>query len=651
MSLSNPYKGLFPYTPKDERLFFGREKESLDLVDMIKRNKLVVVFGESGTGKTSLINAKLFPSLRNQYYFPIYIRINFSSPHSPISQTREIIFRELSSWDSSIPNFEPDTSLLEFAARTSVFKGLVKPILFFDQFEELFTISPRYNSQHNTEELISQLAELIETDRLSDKYLERESTKKQELGIDEQHENILRFKVVFSLRQDFIAQLDDLRFKIPSIVSSRYRIKKFNYIQAYEAIVGPPWEIIKDFSAREKNAEIITEDAAFQSIKELGRPTLTTAEDINLMKHILQSVSKRFSFHEHKDLEHLEFDPTIVSLYCYQLFEDSLKNNDDLPQITLEQVRSSPYDQIIKRYYDSSFVKRRIKYAIEKFLITPDGRRVLIPLKDFVLKAKISEKEIEELRQKTAILRIYGKDEDREVEIAHDQIAKRALISKKEREANRIKRNAAIISLTALVVVTLSIIVSLYYIRQKEKLVEIQYLQKVNDSLNNQRDRLSTNLRKVENNYNEALTKQNTLVTDKDEINKQIYLIKNQLSSEVDRNYKLSSELISTKRENDINKKNYSQSINEISNVKKEVASLEKEITYANARIKSFTSDLAEIQEKNNRLQNENLTWQARYKSKVDSLGILRTENKNLKDQLNKKPVINNKKADSASKQ
>ena len=633
MNLINPYKGLFPYTSKDEHVFFGREKESSDLIEMIKNNKLVVLFGESGTGKTSLINAKLFPSLRNQYFFPIYIRINFSSTIPPISQVKEIIYQELHSWDETVPGFTSTTTLLEYAAKTCLFKGLVKPILFFDQFEELITIAPRHISQANIDELINQLAELIESNQLPARYIEKNEPEKQEFNMDQQHENMLRFKVVFSLRQDFIAQLDDLRFKIPSIITSKYRIKKFNYIQAYEAIVGPPLEITKNLEGWKKETPVISEEAAFQSIKELGKPTLTTTEDISLMNQNLLSVIKRFTFHEQKDMENLEFDPTIVSLYCYQLFEDAKKNNDEFTRITLEQVHNSPFDQIIKRYYDSSLVQKKLKYAIENFLITPDGRRLLMPIKEFAEKAKITVDEIDDLRQRTAILRIYGKDDDREVEIAHDQIAKRALVSKKEREANKIKRNAAVISFAALFVVTLAISFILYYVNQEKKKVDIIRLLRAEDSLKVQNDRLATDLNQANNNYND--------------INKEFSLFKTQNSSDFTR---LENEINTANQDKikltESNKALLTQSQVLQNQYKTQLNVAENQRKIADQK----TDELNKLISTNTRLQNEISNLQARYKNYNDTLDfykrnlnttnarikVLETDNKRITAEINR---------------
>lgn len=59
-----PYQGLSPYNALTESVFYGRDKLLTDLENAIisvqsKRNKLVVVLGASGSGKTSLLSAGL----------------------------------------------------------------------------------------------------------------------------------------------------------------------------------------------------------------------------------------------------------------------------------------------------------------------------------------------------------------------------------------------------------------------------------------------------------------------------------------------------------------------------------------------------------------------------------------------------------------
>lgn len=508
-NLKNPYKGLYQYTSKDESLFFGREKETSDLVQMIKNNQLTVIYGDSGTGKTSLIKAKLFPELSRQYYFPIYIRFNYLGKTDPLTQLRETIYKELNSWDKQTEPFTSDLTLIEYAAQTSILNGLVKPILFFDQFEELFTLGQKYVEQKALENFILQISDLVEM-RLPDRKKRRQLIPAEKFTNETSNEevcteNVLRFSVVISMRQEYLAQLDDLRFSIPSIGSNRYRIKKFDHKQAHRAIVQPAKVFVSSRNPKTE-LEIINGKAALKVINQLKRLGFTKIKELIEAPGKTKNVASQFfslitdffrkfkkkskHFQEKADIDDIffqnsEIDPTILSLYCHQLYKEGNEVEYGLREISEEQVVKSPADEIIKNYYNESLSRRKIKLAIENFLITPDGRRVLVPLKDFVGRFKGDEKDIIDLVNKTGILRIYGEGDQREIELAHDQIAKRALRSKKEREANIIKRNAAIIFLTGLAVIILGIATTAYYIQRERRNVTISYLENQISEKNN----------------------------------------------------------------------------------------------------------------------------------------------------------------------
>src|SRR3712207_7103956 len=60
-----PRSTLFPYTTLfRSHLFFGREKETEDLVALLRTEALVMVAGDSGSGKSSLVKAGLVPAWR-----------------------------------------------------------------------------------------------------------------------------------------------------------------------------------------------------------------------------------------------------------------------------------------------------------------------------------------------------------------------------------------------------------------------------------------------------------------------------------------------------------------------------------------------------------------------------------------------------------
>lgn len=59
-----PYKGLDVFDEEDAELFFGREKIVDDLVERIKKSRIVFITGPSGSGKSSLVRAGLIPALK-----------------------------------------------------------------------------------------------------------------------------------------------------------------------------------------------------------------------------------------------------------------------------------------------------------------------------------------------------------------------------------------------------------------------------------------------------------------------------------------------------------------------------------------------------------------------------------------------------------
>jgi tetratricopeptide (TPR) repeat protein len=58
-----PYKGLIPFSEKDEQFFAGREREVKLTITSLYGAPLTVLYGESGVGKTSLIRAGVLPEL------------------------------------------------------------------------------------------------------------------------------------------------------------------------------------------------------------------------------------------------------------------------------------------------------------------------------------------------------------------------------------------------------------------------------------------------------------------------------------------------------------------------------------------------------------------------------------------------------------
>ncbi|HEY4641843.1 MAG TPA: AAA family ATPase, partial [Thermoanaerobaculia bacterium] len=60
---SNPFPGLRPFEPDEDYLFFGRERQTDELLRRLRTTRFLSILGTSGSGKSSLVRSGLIPSL------------------------------------------------------------------------------------------------------------------------------------------------------------------------------------------------------------------------------------------------------------------------------------------------------------------------------------------------------------------------------------------------------------------------------------------------------------------------------------------------------------------------------------------------------------------------------------------------------------
>ncbi|MEU6512007.1 hypothetical protein [Streptomyces sp. NPDC046942] len=110
-----PYRGLVRFEPDDHHLFFGRGRVVEELKQLVSDHRLAVLFGASGSGKSSLLRAGLIPRLREE-----------------IARTgRPAVIRVLT------PGARPATTYAHLLAPA---EGELESWVVVDQFEEVFTL-------------------------------------------------------------------------------------------------------------------------------------------------------------------------------------------------------------------------------------------------------------------------------------------------------------------------------------------------------------------------------------------------------------------------------------------------------------------------------------------------------------------------------
>ena len=81
----NPWPGLLPFGEADWKYFRGREFESEMLYRRVERERLTILFAPSGLGKSSILQAGLFPLLRRENVLPVYTSATYTNTHTPRS--------------------------------------------------------------------------------------------------------------------------------------------------------------------------------------------------------------------------------------------------------------------------------------------------------------------------------------------------------------------------------------------------------------------------------------------------------------------------------------------------------------------------------------------------------------------------------------
>ena len=182
----NPFKFLDSYNKEDKDRFFGRKKETAQLFNAVHASNLVLVYGASGTGKTSLIHCGLANQFHDTDWLPIFIRRG--------SDLNRSVHRELG-------KLLTDTTH-DMALRHQVrelYMEYYRPIyLIFDQFEELYIMGSEeeQNTFHQT------ISDLLQS------------------GV--------HCKILLVIREEYIAYLSEFEKVVPPLFDNRLRIEKMN---------------------------------------------------------------------------------------------------------------------------------------------------------------------------------------------------------------------------------------------------------------------------------------------------------------------------------------------------------------------------------------------------------------------------------------
>jgi hypothetical protein len=214
----DPYVGPQPFRRTDAKRFFGREESTDELFSLVLASRVVILYAQSGAGKSSVVNAGLSPLLEKHGFEVLPIaRVQGVVPagKTALQLGNPYVYFTLASWGEQVPDATADgmlsTTLARLPRNTDSYGDPAYRLLIFDQFEELFTSFPTCWSQRTR--FAEELARCVDDD--------------------------VRLRILFVVREDHLADVLSLTEAFPPSHSSSMRLPLLGEDDAVEAIEGP----------------------------------------------------------------------------------------------------------------------------------------------------------------------------------------------------------------------------------------------------------------------------------------------------------------------------------------------------------------------------------------------------------------------------
>ncbi len=413
MDPENPWPGLAAYSEQSSTYFYGRGDEVGELLRRVRRHRLTVLFGQSGLGKTSLLNAGLFPLLRSERFLPVPLRLDFSpGAIGLVEQVKTRIQAVIaeSGLAEEASNPRPDETLWAyFHRRGDQFRGpdgqLRVLVLVFDQFEEIFTLGESGRTSSGNR-FLTELGDLIENRPPT----EIEESIEADFEVADQFEyGKDQYRVLLALREDYLAHLEDLRLSMPSLSQNRVRLNRMTDRQAVDAVLGPGADLVSS----------------------------------SLAQAIVRFVSGANSKGRSDGTTRIEVEPSLLSLVCHEL------NNKRrvLRQSTITpDLLAGSSDAILHDFYERCLADQApaVRRFVEDQLLTDSGFRENIALERA---RKLLDQEgaptaaIDQLIDRR-LLHVEERLNVRRVELTHDILTGVVKASRDSRRAREEKEEA-----------------------------------------------------------------------------------------------------------------------------------------------------------------------------------------------------------------
>lgn len=411
---NNPWPGLTPFTENLSAFFFGRDQEAAELFRLVRRETLTLLFGQSGLGKSSLLQAGLAPRLRQADFIPVNIRLDHAvETPALVDQVKAALRQVIEERLVDAPHPSPNQTLWEYFHRKDADfwtpkHRLATPVLIFDQFEEIFTLGRGSDlARSRGDAFLQQLGDLIEN------RIPEDLKKKLDDGAVEP--NQFSFgdawcKVLITFREDYLPDLEGLRLQIRSVMQNRMRIVRMNGTQALDVVVKAGADLVESGTG-----PLIVQFVAAAGADGTAVPV--------------------------ERLAAMEVEPALLSVVCRELNNKRIHVGQD--RITADLLAGSRRE-ILSDFYQRSIedLPESVRIFVEDRLLTPSGIRDNIALENALLEPGITREMIERLVARR-LLRVEDRLGVARVELTHDILAQPIRASRDTRQQRLALENAA----------------------------------------------------------------------------------------------------------------------------------------------------------------------------------------------------------------
>jgi hypothetical protein len=247
-TVENPYVG--PRSLRERDGIFGRKAEITEVRRKLVARRILLIYSQSGAGKSSLLEAGVVPELRSRGFEVLpTIRVGHAFDGTTGEANRYAISmiasleERLDDEERMPPDMLPRVDIVDYVHELCNRAEGDQLCLVFDQFEEIFTLHP--TDVEAKRRFFESLGRVLKDERLF---------------------------VLISMREDFIAQLDPYLEYLPTRLKTRYRLELLDKDAAAEAAREPADKVGVTFQ----------DDAVEELIDDLRRVPVQTADGVEM---------------------------------------------------------------------------------------------------------------------------------------------------------------------------------------------------------------------------------------------------------------------------------------------------------------------------------------------------------------------------------